>query len=224
MTTLLIEEIDFDSIDCLVLTEQKEKKYMIRGPFIEANTQNKNKRIYPSPIVRPQVELYQEKIKSGRSAGELNHPNTLEINPENVSHRTVKLEFDGKNIVMGEALIGEKGKGAIVRGLMDLGLKLGVSSRGAGTLKEGVVQKDYKYVCNDIVWEPSAPSAFVEGIIESDTEWIVENGILVEKDIDEIQAQLSDFRQKDINKVMIDILEWAINRAGKNVVKDLLEV
>ena len=223
---LLIEEIDLDSIECSVLEEgtAKEKNYLIRGPFIEANIKNKNNRIYPSPVIKPQVEKYQELIKNNRAVGELNHPSTLEIDPKNISHKTTKLEWDGDNIVFGEARITKTPYGMIVRSLMDEGIKLGVSSRGSGTLKEGVVQKDYRYVCNDIVWEPSAPAAFVEGVLEAKTEWVLENGILVEKDIEELQEDLSNFKTKDINKVVTHVFEKALNKAAQRTLEKDLKV
>lgn len=210
---LLIEDIDLDSIICEVLEEKTGKSYSIRGPFIEANIKNKNSRIYPGPVIRPQVEKYQAVIEANRAVGELNHPATLEIDPKNISHKTTSLKFEGENIVMGEAKIASTPNGMIVRALMDEGIKLGVSSRGAGTLKEGIVQKDYKYVCNDIVWEPSAPSAFVEGVLEAKTEWLLENNVLVEKDVDDLKSQLAKFGRKNINKVRLSIFEQALNMA-----------
>lgn len=216
-SSILIEEIDLDSMECVVLEETTSgpKVYKIRGPFIEANIKNKNKRIYPSPVVRPQVESYQQVIKNNRAVGELNHPNTLEIDPKNISHKITKLEFVTENIVEGEATISGTPNGMIVKALMDDGIKLGVSSRASGTLKEGIVQKDFKYICNDIVWEPSAPSAFVESVLEADTEWIIENGILVEKELEDLQKRLADFRGEDINKVLLGMFEQAINMAAK---------
>ena len=213
---LLIEDIDLDSILCEVLIEGKEKTYSIRGPFIESNVKNKNNRIYPGPVVKPQIEKYQEAIQTNRAVGELNHPTTLEIDPKNISHKITSLAFDGPNIVMGEAKITKTPNGMIVRALMDENVKMGVSSRGAGTLKEGIVQKDYRYVCNDIVWEPSAPSAFVEGILEAKTEWILEEGILKEKEIDSLKNQLTKFGSKSINKVRLDIFAQALEMAIHN--------
>lgn len=214
---LLVEECDLQSITNEVLEESKggPKKYMIKGPFIEANRENKNKRVYPGPIVAPQVEAYQTKINENRAVGELEHPSTLEINPKNISHKTTKLAWDGKNIVLGEAEICTTPNGMIVRSLMDSGIKMAVSSRGSGTLKEGVVQKDYKYICNDIVWDPSAPSAFVENILEAQTEWIIENGILLEQEVEDLQEKLKHFRGKDINKVLVSILDEALTKATK---------
>lgn len=211
---LLIEEVDLDLIDIEILTERnsKEKKYIIKGPFIESNIKNKNGRVYPGPIVEAEVNKYQDVIKKGRSVGELNHPNSLEIDPKNISHRITKLEFVDKNIVLGEAQIGSGPPGQIVRHLMDDGIKLAVSSRGAGTLKNGIVQKDYKYITNDIVWDPSAPSAFVENIIETKSEWVLENNILMEKDLDDIKSKLNNFGRKKLDKVIASVFEEALEK------------
>jgi len=215
--TLLIEDVDIDLIECLIVEDAGQKSYTFRGPFMELNIQNKNKRTYPSPVVKPQVEKYQDVIRVNRSVGELNHPNTLDIDPKNISHKTTSLKFDGANLVMGEAIVAKTPNGLIVRALMDEQIKLGVSSRGSGTLKDGIVQNDFRYVCNDIVWEPSAPTAFVEAVLESQEEWILENGILVEKELDDLKGKLRNFSQKDINKVTLDIFERALNMAAANM-------
>lgn len=211
---LLIEEVDLDSTinEILVEAQNHRKRYLIRGPFIEANIENKNKRVYPSPIVIPQMELYQEAIRKHRAVGELNHPQSLEINPKNISHKIIKMEWEGKNIVLGEAEISSTPNGMIVRALMDSGIKLAVSSRGSGTLKEGVVQKDYKYICNDIVWDPSASKAFVDNILEHKTEWILENGLLVEHEVENLKAKLANFSHKDINKVITEVFKEALDK------------
>ena len=222
---LLIEQIDFSSIESSVLEEAvtKEKSYTIKGPFIEANIKNKNARIYPSPVIKPQVESYQTLIKTNRAVGELNHSSTMDIDPKNISHKITKLDWINENIVEGTANVLKTPNGMIMRALMDDKIKMGVSTRGCGTLKEGVVQKDYRYVCNDIVFEPSAPNAFVDGILESKTEWLLENGILVEKDINDLKSQLKNFNQKDVNKVVTNIFKEALRRASMNSLDNLIE-
>jgi len=139
--TLLIEEVDLDLVESIV--DSKKSKYSIKGPFIECNLKNRNNRIYPDGVVRPIVENYQKLIKENRAVGELCHPATLEINPKNIAIKTTRLAFDGPNIVLGEAQVCSTPNGMIVRALMDDGIKLAVSSRGSGTLKEGVVQNDF---------------------------------------------------------------------------------
>lgn len=212
--SLLIEEIDFASITNLVESDQASgtKRYLIRGPHIECNIKNRNERIYPSPVVKPQVESYQGLISDNRAVGELNHPDSLEIDPKNISHKATKLEWVDDNVVFGESLILDTPNGLIVKKLMDEKIKLGTSSRGSGTLKEGVVQKDYNYICNDIVWQPSAPNCFVEGILESDTQWAIDNGVLVEKQVNDFKDRLRNFRGKDIADVIAGIFEDTLRR------------
>jgi len=221
---LLVEDIDFGMVENSIIQEKAEnspKKYIIKGPFIECNTQNKNKRVYPKQVVMPQVEAYQKFIKENRAVGELNHPNSLEIDPRNISHKTYKLDFLDDNIVIGEALVGDTLQGKQVKALMDMDVKLAVSSRGSGTLKEGVVQKDYRYICNDIVWDPSAPSAFVEGIMEAKTEFVISNGILVERDIEDLQERLKNFNGEKLQKVIVDVFNEAFNKIAKNSMKNI---
>lgn len=220
---LLIEAASFEDIDN-VLVEAKDnnpKKYIIKGPFIEANKKNKNQRIYPSPVVRPQIEAFQQVIKENRAVGELEHPNSLEINPKNISHKITKLGFVDENIVLGEAIITSTPNGMIVKGLMDEKIKLAVSSRGSGSLKDGVVQNDYKYITNDIVWDPSAPSAFVEGIMENvlpKTEWVETPEGLVEReitDIEDYKKRLENIPRGKLNEVLISIFQDALDKASK---------
>lgn len=222
---LLIEVADFESVENIVLEAlgKGPKKYTIRGPFIEANRKNKNNRIYPAPIIIPQVEAFQSVIKENRAVGELEHPQSLEINPKNISHKITKLAWDGDNIVMGEANITATPNGMIVKGLMDEGIKLAVSSRGSGTLKDGIVQNDYKYVTNDIVWDPSAPRAFVENIMENiipETEWVLEDDILVEREITDLKdykKRLSNIPRGELDNVLTSIFEDALSKASNRI-------
>ncbi len=222
---LLIEDADFDAIENTILTEgTSTPSYKIRGPFIEMNIQNKNRRMYPKPVVEPQVALYQKLIEKNRAVGELEHPQTLEINPERIAIKTTKLQFDGENIVIGEANVCSTPKGMIIRALMDDGIQMAVSSRGSGTLSEGVVQNDYKYICNDVVWEPSAPSAFVEGILESEakTEWILKEGVLVEQQIEKLKQQKSKISKLDLKEGIIRLFESSLDMAVQNLEKDIV--
>ncbi len=207
----LIEEVDLDLIESIA--DSKKGVYKIKGPFIECNTKNRNNRVYPDAIIKPIVENYQKVIKNNRAVGELNHPDTLEIDPKNIAIKTKSLVFEGNNIVLGEAEVCTTPNGMIVRALMDDGIKLAVSSRGAGTLKEGVVQKDYSYVCQDVVWSPSAPSAFVENILEARTEWVIKNGILYEREIETLQNKLKNFKGDDIATVVSNVFLEALNKS-----------
>lgn len=207
---LLIEEIDIDLLESVV--DSKKGIYKIKGPFIECNTKNYNKRIYPDKVVRPQIENYQKLIKENRAVGELNHPENMEINPKNIAIKITKLDFDGNNIVLGEANVCTTPNGMIIRSLMDDGIKLAVSSRGSGTLKEGVVQSDYFFKCEDVVWDPSAPSAFVDNILEAKTEWVLKNGILYEKEVEDLQSRLKNFKGEDIATVVSNVFLEALNK------------
>lgn len=212
MGQLLIEELEPSLFEQVILQENNVKTYKIVGPFIECNITNRNKRIYPSAVVKPQIDSFQKLISEGRAVGELNHPNSLEIDPKNIALKILKLNFDASsnNIVLGEAKICTTPNGMIVRALIDDGVKLGVSSRGAGTLKGNIVQGDYKFISEDIVWDPSAPSAFVDGILESKSEWILENGILVEREIDQLK-QILNTTKKPSKELVLEVFSKALS-------------
>jgi hypothetical protein len=166
-----------------VLTEEKngQKNYFIKGVFMESDTKNRNGRVYPNEIMEKEIGRYNnEYVKQNRAMGELGHPEGPTVNLERVSHIIKNLSVDGKQIV-GEAKIMDTPYGKIVKNLIDEGAKLGVSSRGMGSLKEqdgvNVVQEDFMLAAVDVVADPSAPNAFVNGIMEG-KEWIWDNGVL----------------------------------------------
>ena len=183
------------------ITEAKEgggKNYKIKGIFLQADIKNRNGRVYPMEVLEKEVGRYNKKfINEKRAYGELGHPDGPTVNLERVSHMVTELYPDGKNFI-GEAKIMETPMGKIVKNIMDEGCKLGVSSRGMGSLdqKNGAnyVRDDfYLATAADIVADPSAPNAFVEGIMEG-KEWVWKNGALVE-------AELVELRRKfDVNK------------------------
>lgn len=200
MAELIIEYIDFDSISTEVITENvngmPKKNIYITGPHLDSEIKNGNGRMYPRSIIEREVKrLNESKIKQNRLMGELNHPNNVEINLERVSHLTKELRMEG-NIGIGKSMLLDTPMGKIAQALCEGGVKLGVSSRGVGTLKESVVQNDYSLVCIDIVSDPSGPNCFVDNILESKKEWIFENGLLTEK---ELQDTL-----QEVNKVIIE--------------------
>ena len=179
------------------ITEAKKngegKDTYIEGIFMQAEKQNRNNRIYPKEVLEGATNKYvKEQVSTGRAVGELNHPEGPQINLDKVSHRITKLNFEGNNVV-GKALILDTPMGKIVKGLVEGGCKLGVSSRGMGTVeqKEGktFVKDDFVLATVDIVQDPSAPSAFVEGIMEG-VEWIWENGILKPQQIEEYETEI----------------------------------
>tara|TARA_B110000495_G_C22881702_1_gene514205 strand:+ start:42 stop:686 length:645 start_codon:yes stop_codon:yes gene_type:complete len=171
-----------------------EKNVFIKGVFMQAEQENRNNRIYPKAILEAACGKYvKEQVKTGRAVGELNHPEGPAINLDKVSHRITELNWDGNDVV-GKALILDTPMGKIVKGLVEGGCKLGVSSRGMGTVeqKEGktYVKGDYVLSTVDIVQDPSAPSAFVEGIMEG-VEWIWENGLLKPQQIEEYETEIN---------------------------------
>jgi hypothetical protein len=166
-----------------LLTEEKDgkKNYFIEGVFMQSETKNRNGRMYPSSVMSKEVGRYNtEYVAQNRAMGELGHPEGPTVNLERVSHIIKDLKLEG-NDVYGRAKILDTPYGKIVKNLMDEGAKLGVSSRGMGSLKEqdgvNVVQEDFMLASVDVVADPSAPNAFVNGIMEG-KEWIWDNGII----------------------------------------------
>jgi len=192
MSELIREDIDLSLIESEIESVQegmsKVKNFYIKGPFLQAEVTNGNKRVYPRAIIEKEVEAHlNTKIKENRALGELGHPPTSEINLDRVSHLIKELKMEG-NTAIGKAQIMDTPCGKIAKSLMEAGVKLGVSSRGVGSLKNGVVQGDYRLICVDIVSDPSGPNCFVDGIMEN-KEWVMENGILVEKEIESIKRE-----------------------------------
>lgn len=184
-----VEEVQY-------ICEEKEsgdKNYKIRGVFMQADIKNRNGRVYPMEILTNEVNRYNEKfIKENRAYGELGHPDGPTVNLERVSHMVTSLKPDGKNFI-GEAKILKTPMGEIVKNLMDEGAKLGVSSRGMGSLdqKNGAnyVRDDfYLATAADIVADPSAPNAFVEGVMEG-KEWVWDHGALVEAHLAKLKKE-----------------------------------
>ena len=167
--------------------EDGSKSYKIRGIFMQADIKNRNGRVYPMEVLNKEVTKYNKNfIKENRAFGELGHPDGPTVNLERVSHMITSLTPEGKNFI-GEAKIMSTPMGEIVKSLMDEGAKLGVSSRGMGSLESkggaNYVRDDfYLATAADIVADPSAPNAFVEGIMEG-KEWVWDNGVLTEKDV-----------------------------------------
>ena len=196
MTTvkLISEEVQ----DVEYITEEKEdgkKNYKIKGVFMQADIKNRNGRVYPMEILQKEVKRYNKQyINEKRAFGELGHPDGPTVNLERASHMITGLYPDGKNFI-GEAKILSTPMGNIVKNLMDEGAKLGVSSRGMGSLdqKNGAnyVRDDfYLATAADIVADPSAPNAFVEGIMEG-KEWIWDNGTLVESELIRMRERIN---------------------------------
>ena len=179
-----------------VLTERTErggKNHFIEGVFMQSETKNRNGRIYPKSVMERAVDRYvTEQVKTGRAVGELNHPEGPNINLDKVSHIIEKLDWSSNDVV-GKARILETPMGNIVKGLLDGGVRLGVSTRGMGSLEERngtmFVKDDFILSTVDIVQDPSAPTAFVNGIMEG-VEWVWNNGIIQPQVIEKMETEI----------------------------------
>ena len=197
------------------LTEAKKgggKNYFIEGVFLQSDTKNRNGRIYPKAILQKEAKRYTENfINTKRAFGELGHPDGPTVNLERVSHMIEELQEVDSNF-MGRAKILDTPYGKIVKNLIDEGARLGVSSRGMGSLKpakDGIqeVQDDfYLATAADIVADPSAPDAFVHGIMEG-KEWIWDNGLLREQEIQEIKTKIEKSSRKDREQTLVNAFE-----------------
>lgn len=212
---LISEEV----VDVNFLAEEKDgkKNLFIEGVFMQSNVKNRNGRSYPRETMEREVARYnKELVEKKRAYGELGHPSGPTINLERVSHMITELKMDGDN-VMGKAKIMDTPYGNIVKNLINEGASLGVSSRGMGSLKqtkEGVmeVQKDfYLATAADIVADPSAPDAFVQGIMEG-VEWVWDNGILKAQKIEEMKQEVERaVSSRELQTKKIEIFEKFLN-------------
>jgi hypothetical protein len=204
---LISEEV----LDAEYIVEETngKKDYKIRGVFLQSDIKNRNGRIYENDILAKEVNRYnKEFIQKNRAFGELGHPDGPTVNLERVSHMIKTLTPDGKNFI-GEAKIMDTPYGKIVKNLIDEGAQLGVSSRGMGSLtqKNGAnyVGKDfYLATAADIVADPSAPDAFVEGIMEN-KEWVWNNGVLVEKDIEAWKKEIESAKMRALDEAKVKV-------------------
>ena len=203
----LIAEFTENNLE--VLTEKKdngEKTYAIEGIFMQAEQKNRNGRIYPRDVMDAAVSKYvNDQVSKGRACGELNHPEGPTVNLDKVSHKIESLQWEG-NDVMGKATILETPMGQIVKGLLDGGVNLGVSTRGMGSLKNGndamIVQEDFMLNAVDIVQDPSAPSAFVNGVMEG-VEWVWNNGIIEAQTIEQMETEIKKAPRSDLYETQV---------------------
>ena len=206
---LISEEIS--NAEYLIEETNGKKDYKIKGIFLQSELKNRNGRVYPKDVLMKEVKRYnQDFVNKKRAFGELGHPDGPTINLERVSHMITKLYPDGNNFI-GEAKIMNTPYGKIVKGLIDEGAQLGVSSRGMGSLVQrggmNVVSDDF-YIATaaDIVADPSAPDAFVEGIMEG-KEWVWNNGVLEEKDIDAWKMEIYKTRRRELEEKKVNIFK-----------------
>ena len=211
---LISEEIQ----DAQYLVEETngKKDYKIKGIFLQSDIKNRNGRIYENDILMKEVNRYsKEFIDKKRAFGELGHPDGPVVNLERVSHMITKLTPEGKNFI-GEAKIMDTPYGKIVKGLIDEGAQLGVSSRGMGSLvqKNGAnyVGKDfYLATAADIVADPSAPDAFVEGIMEN-KEWVWDNGVIKAQDIEEYKEHIKEAKRLKLAEAKVKVFKNFIEK------------
>ena len=206
----LITEIN-ESVEYIAESREDGKKdYFIRGPFMQANIKNRNGRVYPAEVLDKEVNRYvTENVQKNRAYGELGHPTSPTINLDRVSHMIKELTRDGDNFIGKDKIMTETPMGQIVKNLMDEGASLGVSSRGMGSLKNkngaAEVQNDfYLATAADIVADPSAPDAFVEGIMEG-KEWVWDNGVIREATINNYKEVIEEAPSKDLTETKLKV-------------------
>ena len=211
----LITEVN-ESIKVLEEQFNGEKRYFIEGIFLQAEKKNRNGRVYPKETLKKEVRKYnKEFVEQNRAFGELGHPDGPTVNLERVSHMITELYEDGDNFI-GKAKIMSTPYGKIVENLLSDGAKLGVSSRGMGSLEEkggaNIVQSDFTLAtAADIVADPSAPDAFVNGIMEG-KEWVWDNGVLQEVQIDKYHRSIKKASSRDLSEAKVRAFKDFISR------------
>ena len=206
----LITELN-ENIKCLVEEKEGNKKFFITGPFIQTEQQNRNGRVYKRDVMEKEVKRYNEQyVTTGRALGELGHPNGPSINLDRVSHKIISLKQEGNDFI-GKAEILSTPMGVIARNLLESGVMLGVSTRGMGSIKEknGVmeVQDDFFLAtAADIVADPSAPDAFVQGIMEG-VEWVRDNGILKQQQVEAYKNAIAKTSKKEYEETALHVFE-----------------
>ena len=204
----LITEYTQNDVQCLVEKNEKtgKKGYYVEGVFAVAEGKNRNGRVYPKAVMEKAVAKYvKEQVNTKRAVGELNHPDGPTVNLDKVSHLITELKMDGDN-VMGKARILETPMGQIVSGLLEGGVQLGVSTRGMGSLEEknGVmyVKDDFMLNTVDIVQDPSASKAFVNGIMEG-VDWVWNNGVIEPQEIERIETEIKRAPRADLYETQV---------------------
>jgi len=198
----LIAEYTEQNIQCLVeAKEDGSKSYTIEGVFAQAEQKNRNGRIYPKMIMENAVKKYaKEQVATKRAVGELNHPEGPTVNLDKVSHLITELKVEDNN-VMGKATILGTPMGEVVKGLLEGGVQLGVSTRGMGSLERRgdamYVKDDFMLNTIDIVQDPSAPGAFVNGIMEG-VDWVWNNGIIEAQEIEKMETEIKKAPRADL--------------------------
>jgi hypothetical protein len=199
---LITENIE--EINVLIEENNGKKNLYIEGIFLQSEIKNRNGRVYPYEVLSREVQRYNEQyVKSGRALGELGHPDGPTVNLDRVSHKIISLKSEGSNFI-GKAQVLDTPMGKIAKSLLEEGVRLGVSSRGMGSLEErngaNYVRDDFMLAtAADIVADPSAPDAFVNGIMEG-KEWIWDNGILREHQVSKYHKYISESTRRNIEE------------------------
>lgn len=209
---LIAEPTLFEEVKVIAEGKGNNKKMFITGPFLQAEKENRNGRVYPQQVMDKAVEKYQEDyINKNRALGELNHPAEPVVNPERAAILTESLDKDGI-YYKGKAKVLSTPMGKIVENLLDDGVTVGVSSRGLGSLKptrmgHNEVQNDFVLTtAADIVFDPSAQSSFVEGVYEQ-AEWIYESGVFSRVDLDIERKKLLLAKKSELNEVKLNMFD-----------------
>jgi len=208
-------------VESIIDESTNTKQWFVEGITLQSEIKNQNGRIYPFDVLNKAVTEYTEKyLKSKRALGELDHPreNAGSVNPANVSHVFENVKVNGKDFIT-KAKVLDTPSGKIVKNFLESGIKLGISSRGLGSIKESngakIVQEFQLVTLGDLVLDPSGPNCFLDAINEK-KEWIYENGVLVEKDLsedlDKYNKLIKESNKKDIQKVVKEIFTDYINK------------
>jgi hypothetical protein len=198
----LISEYNNQHVECIVeANEDGTKNHFIEGIFMQSETKNRNGRVYTKPIMEKAVDKYvTEQVKTKRAVGELNHPDGPTVNLDKVSHLITDLNWNGNDVV-GKAQVLNTPMGNIVKGLLEGGVQLGVSTRGMGSLvnKNGTMFVADDFILNtvDIVQDPSAPTAFVNGIMEG-VDWVWNNGVIESQVIEKMETEIKQAPRADL--------------------------
>ena len=215
---LITEEIE--SVEVITETVNGKKTLYIQGPFLQTEVVNRNGRMYRLPVMEREVKRYSEQyVEKGRALGELGHPDGPTVNLDRVSHKIVSLHREGNNFI-GKAQILSTPMGKIAESLLKEGVTLGVSSRGIGSVKQNnegysEVGEDFMLAtAADIVADPSAPDAFVQGIMEG-VEWVWDNGLLKAREIEGLKRQVQQASTKNVEETKVRVFEQFLNSLSK---------
>jgi hypothetical protein len=205
---LLSESISHEEMEFLCEEYNGKQRYKIKGPFLQSEVRNRNGRIYSRDLIeREVVKFVNEKVNTGRAMGELDHPPSPQTNLDRVSHVIESLVMQGDSAIGVARILSETPCGRIAESLLKEGIKLGVSSRGVGKInKENIVNESYKLLTVDIVADPSAPNAYVDGILEN-KEYIIDGDLIIEKTVDNFTKQLKNKgKSREIKSILFDFV------------------